>query len=661
MSRLLAPLALALGIATCASPSAAPALPSPWVAATGQIEDDELASVSDRLWELRLAQNPIWATHLGDARYYGKLPLDAPAQRAHLREKVRRLLRQVRHIDPGRMQGEDRITLALIHEDLELEVLRDQHPLAPRTWNLHGLGGPQTDLLSLAADQPQANDLERAQAIERWRRMPSAITRKGEDLREGLAQGKAAPRHAVLTVIAQLDALLATPVHESPLVTLAMGDGRWHHLENRVFDEERLQKQGYDTAMLDELRRTAIEEPNGTLWIYLPSPLDELTLRQRASFVGDCADIASKRIYPAFQRYRTLLQEEVLPAARADDEPGLSALEGGLDYYTLEIRRHTSLQLTPAEIHQIGLDELERIHGEMREIGGRVFGTTDLAEIQRRLREDEALHFTTAEEVEATAIECVERAEAAATQVFGHLPAARCEVVPIPAHEAPDTTIAYYHGPSPDGSRPGRYYINTFAPTTRPRYEAEVLAYHEAVPGHHTQIAIAQKLDALPLVRREGGINSGVTAYVEGWALYTERLCDELGLYSADTDRLGMLSFDSWRASRLVVDTGLHAFGWSRQNAVGFLFENTLLARNNCENEVDRYIAWPGQALAYKLGQREILALRAEASEQLGEEFDLSRFHDVVLGSGAVSLAALRMLVEEWVASGGGNPGATVR
>ncbi|MCA8981237.1 MAG: DUF885 domain-containing protein, partial [Planctomycetes bacterium] len=355
------------------------------------------------------------------------------------------------------------------------------------------------------------------------------------------------------------------------------------------------------------------------------------------------------------RRYRAIVAEEILPFARSDDEPGFGALDGGLDYYRLQVRRHTSLALTPEEIHQLGLDELERIHEEMRELGARCFGTRDLAEIQARLRDDSELHFDTAEEVEAQAVECLGRAEAAVPALFGRLPVAPCEVVRVPDHEAPDTTIAYYRGPAPDGSRPGRYYVNTYAPTTRPRYEAEVLAYHEAVPGHHTQIAVAQELPGLPLFRRHGG----VTAYVEGWALYTERLCEELGLYSGDTDRLGVLSFDAWRASRLVVDTGLHAFGWSRQRAVDFLVENTLLAPNNCENEVDRYIAWPGQALAYKLGQREILALRAEAEAALGESFRLSDFHDVVLGSGAVSLGALRTIVETWIASGGGDPSAT--
>jgi uncharacterized protein (DUF885 family) len=196
-----------------------------------------------------------------------------------------------------------------------------------------------------------------------------------------------------------------------------------------------------------------------------------------------------------------------------------------------------------------------------------------------------------------------------------------------------------------DGSRPGRYYINLYEPTTRPRYEAEALAFHEAVPGHHLQIAIAQELEGLPAFQRM----LGSTAFAEGWGLYTERLSDEMGLYSADLDRFGILSFDAWRAGRLVVDTGMHALGWSRQQAIDYLTEHTALGENNIANEVDRYIVWPGQALAYKIGQLEILRLRADARERLGDAFDIRAFHDTVLGAGAVSLTTLGQMVEAWI------------
>jgi uncharacterized protein (DUF885 family) len=216
----------------------------------------------------------------------------------------------------------------------------------------------------------------------------------------------------------------------------------------------------------------------------------------------------------------------------------------------------------------------------------------------------------------------------------------------IEEHEEKFSTIGYYRQSSTDGSRPGTYYINTYAPETRPRYEAEALAFHESVPGHHLQIAIAQELKGVPEFRK----HQGVTAYVEGWALYTEHLADEMGLYSSDVDRLGMLSFDAWRACRLVVDTGIHAMGWSRQQAIDYMTENSCLAENNIANEVDRYITWPGQAVAYKIGQREILSLRDEAKQKLGDRFDIKAFHDAVLSNGAVALPVLREEVEAYIA-----------
>jgi len=237
------------------------------------------------------------------------------------------------------------------------------------------------------------------------------------------------------------------------------------------------------------------------------------------------------------------------------------------------------------------------------------------------------------------------RARAAIPKWFGNLPKTECEVVRMQEHEEKHSTIAYYLQPAADGSRPGRYYINTSDPKTRPVYEAEALAYHESIPGHHLQIAIAQELEGVPEFRR----HSGVTAFVEGWGLYSERLADEMGLYSSDLDRLGMLSYDSWRACRLVVDTGMHAKGWTRAQAISFMLENSALAENNIVNEVDRYICWPGQALAYKTGQLEILSLRQQAQRRLGKRFSIKEFHDALLKNGAVPLQTLRNIMEEYV------------
>jgi len=272
-----------------------------------------------------------------------------------------------------------------------------------------------------------------------------------------------------------------------------------------------------------------------------------------------------------------------------------------------------------------------------------VFGTRDRKEILHRLRTDSSLYFANRDEVFAKAEEALARAKGAISKWFGRLPKADCEVVRMEAHEEKHSTIAYYRWPAVDGTRPGQYFVNTSEPQTRPRYEAEALAYHESIPGHHLQLAIAQELDDIPDFRR----HTGVTAFVEGWGLYTERLADEMGLYSSDLDRIGMLSYDSWRACRLVVDTGMHAKGWTRQQAIDYMLENSALAKNNIVNEVDRYICRPGQALAYKTGQLEFSRLRREAKGRLGIRFDVRRFHDVVLGNGAIPMESLRQAASE--------------
>jgi uncharacterized protein (DUF885 family) len=276
-----------------------------------------------------------------------------------------------------------------------------------------------------------------------------------------------------------------------------------------------------------------------------------------------------------------------------------------------------------------------------------VLGTTSLLDTLAHLRSDPALYFADRDAVEEVAVRSLARATEAIPAWFGRLPQAPCEVVRMGEFEEEHSTIAYYRSPATDGSRPGQYYLNTSAPETRPRYEAEVLAFHEAVPGHHLQIAIGQELDGLPMFRR----HLGPTAFFEGWGLYAERLSDEMGLYTGDLDRIGVLSYDAWRAGRLVVDTGMHAFGWSRDRAITFMTEHSALAPNNIANEIDRYIVWPGQALAYKAGQLELLRLRAAARDRLGARFDIRAFHDTVLASGAVPLRVLSENVERWSAS----------
>ncbi|EXG80398.1 DUF885 domain-containing protein [Cryptosporangium arvum] len=365
------------------------------------------------------------------------------------------------------------------------------------------------------------------------------------------------------------------------------------------------------------------------------------------AFATERDRLLAEAVVPALTTYRDLLRDEMLPAGRPDDRVGLTYLPGGERIYATLARKHTSTNRTPEELHQVGLQIISALEAEYAETGSRVFGTSDQTEIFRRLRTDPALRYSDSEEMLAQARSAVDRAWAAAPGWFGRLPSTECVVEPVPAAAAPGAPPAYYLPGAIDGSRKGTYFLNTSAPTERNRHMAEVVAFHEAVPGHHFQISLAQELTALPLARRL--LND--TAYAEGWGLYCERLADEMGLYSDDVARLGVLATDSWRAGRLVVDTGIHAMGWSRQQALDWMLTHTPVSEKECATEIDRYIAYPGQALSYMVGRLEIQSLRARATKELGDSFELSAFHDVVLAGGSLPLAVLADVVDRWIAA----------
>jgi uncharacterized protein (DUF885 family) len=467
-----------------------------------------------------------------------------------------------------------------------------------REWSVDPIFGPTMWLLDLVDYQTIRTPEDGANLVARWNGMGKFFDDTRANLREAAADGAVAAAKPVERVLDILDHLLEEPPERWKLAAPA-------------------------------------EDPH-----------DDWSEGDLRTFRTDLLEAVSEVAVPAFRRYRDTIARDIAPLARPDDRPGLVHVPGGAAAYRDLIKVHTTLDLEPAAIHATGLAEIERIDAEFAELGGRVLGTNDLAGTLAALRDDPRLRFDNADEVFETAKRSLARAQEAMTDWFGRIPGAACVVVPVPTHSQEHQTIAYYSWPAMDGSRPGRYYINLHAPETRPRYEAEALAFHEAVPGHHLQIAIAQELPGLPAFQRA----LGSTAFAEGWGLYTERLSDEMGLYSGDMDRFGILSYDAWRAGRLVVDTGMHALGWTRGQAIDFLQAHTALGGNNIENEVDRYIVMPGQALAYKIGQLEILRLRDEAQRRLGARFDIKAFHDTVLGSGAVSLPVLRDLVGAWAA-----------
>jgi uncharacterized protein (DUF885 family) len=365
-------------------------------------------------------------------------------------------------------------------------------------------------------------------------------------------------------------------------------------------------------------------------------------------FRSELGRVLAGTVRPAFRRYRDTLAAAVVPHGRDDERVGLGWLPGGEDLYRVLVRSHTTTLRTAEELHRTGLDLVGRLGEEYAELGGRVFGSAEPAEVMRRLRDDPDLRCSSAEQMLDEARRAVARAEQAAPRWFGRVPEQRCRVEPVPEPDAARSPGAFYVPASLDGSRPGTYFQNTSQPAEQHRHLVQSAAYHEAVPGHHLQSALAQGMPDRPLLRRIIEFN----AYDEGWALYCERLADEMGLYTDDLARLGMLAGDSLRAGRLVVDTGMHALGWSRAQAIDFLYANSPLPLAGIEVEVDRYIADPGQALAYMVGRLEIKRLRAEAERRLGPEFDIRAFHDTVLGTGSLPLTTLASHVHAWLGAG---------
>jgi uncharacterized protein (DUF885 family) len=538
-----------------------------------------LDRLADAYWDAFLRRHPAFATALGDRRLDDRLEDHSAEANDAWRAFLDGFERELAEIG----EEGDPTTRAALADALHVD--RAVLDADVDAYNVDPMNGPQVELLNIPSYQPIRSTEEADALVERWRDMPRLLDQAGADLRRGLADGRVGVATLCAKVVQQLDELLARPDGDWPLADPARG---------------------------------------------APEIRDRLL------------NVIGIEIRPAFERYRAVIADEVAPAARPDDRPGLAHIPGGAEAYLALARAHTSLDIVPEDVHAIGLEEIRRIDGEFVELGARLLGTDGLTATLLALREDPALHFSTREEIEEVARASLARANAAIGEWFGRLPQAPCEVVVMPAHEEKHSTIAYYREPAADGSRPGQYYVNTYAPETRPRYEAETLAFHESVPGHHLQLAIMQEVTELPAFRRF----NGSTAYIEGWGLYTERLSEETGLLSGETDRFGVLSFDAWRASRLVVDTGIHALGWTRKQAIDFMVDHTALGENNIANEVDRYISYAGQALAYKLGQIELLRLRAEARARQGARFDIRRFHDAVLEQGALPLPVLRGVVE---------------
>lgn len=553
-----------------------------------------LASLCDAYWQAVLEEHPMWATFLGvhahDDRVDDLSVEGDERRRAHLRGTLAALTR----LEPDLMSRDDLVTAALLRHRLDVAVSSIDMRLVEL--GSDHMKGPHTSLLMITPQLGYPEPDHARAALTRYAQVPILLGQALDRFRAGAAVGRSPASASVNRTLSMLDGYLNGRIDDDPFLSVTLPDS-W---------------EGGD------------------------------------SWRSEARELVSERIRPAFALYRDALAGELGPIARDDRHPGWCWLADGEQMYAATIREHTTLDRSPRELHDLGRQLCEEILPErFATLGAEVFATSDVSTVFDRLRNDPELRHSDAEEILATARSSVGRAEASMGDWFGRLPTAACRVEPIPAFLAADAPYAYYFPPAPDGSRAGTYFINTADPQGSSRTEAESIAFHEAIPGHHLQIAISQELTGLPEFQR----HDGSTAYVEGWGLYAERLAEEMGLYSSGLDCLGMLTADAWRCARLVVDTGLHALGWSRNQAIDYFVDNTPVPVDQIAAEVDRYIAMPGQALAYKVGQLEFERLRTEAHAALGTAFSVADFHDIVLGSGAVTLPVLARMVGQWVES----------
>lgn len=545
--------------------------------------------LSDRFWESILELNPTTATFYGDERYADRLEDPSPEGRAKVRALMERTAAEAAAIPTDGLSTEERITRDMLQVIGELAVEEDDQGLY-QLRVVDQMSGPQQMLPQLTQFQP-VDTPERLEAfIGRLRAYPAFMAANTEILREALGTGLTAPSIVTERTIAQLERMLAIPI---------------------------------DAAIIPGNLQGASDED-----------------RERIR------DVVRESVYPADAAFLDVLRGEYRHASR--EEPGIWSAPNGEQIYRTAIRSWTTLELDPHDIHEIGLIELEAIDAERREIARAAGFGDDVAAYRRSLDEDPANTPRTKDELVGRAREDIERAMAAAPGYFGRLPSAGCQVRAVEEYKERDAPPAYYYPPSDTGTRDGVYYANGYDLPSRRYTKLATTTYHEAAPGHHFQITLEMEHPSLNRFRRLGARMVG-GAYVEGWGLYSERLADEMGLYRSDGERFGMLDGQAWRAARLVVDTGIHALRWERQQSIDLLIERAGLSDTDAAIETDRYICWPGQALTYKLGQRQIEALRREISERDGSGFDLRNFHDQVLGHGSLPLATLARELPNWV------------
>jgi uncharacterized protein (DUF885 family) len=548
----------------------------------------------DEDWQWSLREFPEAATLIGDNHYNDRLTDYSPDAIAGRKSHEREMLARIKKIDRSKLTSQDVISYDLFLRDKELNVEGSRFPF--EYMPIDQMNGVQIIFGQVVGSTPFRNVSDYHNYIARLSAFPKQIEQLIALMKRGIETKWLPPAVPMRSVPDQIEGQIAEDPGASPFF-----------------------------------------KPFGAL-------PEELPDTERARLVESGKKAIAESMTPALKKLAAFIKQTYLPACRKDI--GASLLPDGEAYYQYAIKRHTTTNLSAREIHEIGKREVARIRKEMEAIIRQVGFTRSFQEFLAYLRTDPRFYYTKADELVAGYSYIAKQSDGKLPELFAELPRTPYGVRVIPGYEAPAQTTAYYQPSASDGSRAGLFMINTYKLETRPKYEMEALTLHESVPGHHLQIARAQELNGLPEFRR----NAGYTAYVEGWGLYAESLGSEMGFYADPYSRFGQLTYEMWRACRLVVDTGMHAFGWSREQAIDLMKENTAKTENDIIVEVDRYIVWPGQALAYMIGSLKIKELRARATKELGARFDVRKFNNAVLDDGPLPLDLLDERMTAWIA-----------
>lgn len=558
-------------------------------------EEKKLLRIFDEIWQYDMTRDPTYATYVGYPGQNGLWPDVSQAAVAADTEKRREFLAKLRKINRKRLGDDSLLDWQLVEKNLAGQVDSSEFP--DQYILIHQRGGVQQGIAETLSMMPQRNRQDFQDQLTRLTNASAYIEQNIAMLREGLAKGITPPQITLRDVPQQIRNTIPEDVNQSPLLS------SFTNFPDSISDDE-------EAALIAEAKR-----------------------------------IITEQLYPAFNQLLVFMETDYIPNAASSI--ALSDMPDGTNWYNHRVKQFTTSSLTANEIHELGLSEVKRIRAEMDKVIADSGFEGSFSEFTHFLRTDKQFYMTNAEDLLRGYRDIAKRADPELAKLFGTLPRLPYGVIAIPDYAAKSQTTAYYWGGSNKTGRAGYFYANTYALNTRPTWEMEALTLHEAMPGHHLQISISQELPETHPLRQ----NLSYTGFVEGWGLYAESLGTEMGFYTDPYNRFGQLSYEMWRAVRLVVDTGMHMFGWDRQRAIDFFASNTAKSLHDIEVEIDRYISWPGQALAYKLGELKFKELRARATEKLGDKFDVREFHDQLLNRGALPLDILEQRINAWILS----------